>query len=82
MQDSLSSFEYQTGFQVLSEIHNENENKMQDKNAFKQATRFQSELIVEFQIAVYLNIVATLRIKPNYFLFYQTTFCPNFEPCR
>ena len=23
--------------------------------------------------------VSTLRIKPNYFLFYQTTFCPNFD---
>lgn len=40
MQHSLISFEYQTGFQDLSKIHNENEKNMPDKNAFKQVTRF------------------------------------------
>ena len=38
---------------------------------------------MEFQIAVYLNIVATQRIKkPNYFPFYQITFQCIFWPCR
>ena len=50
MQHSLISFEYQTGFQVLSEIHNENEKKMPDKNAFKQVTRFNQNWLWSFKL--------------------------------
>ena len=61
MHHSLISFEYQTGFQVLSEIHNEDEKKMPDKN----------------QISLWsfkLHSCDSKNKKPNYFPFYQITF--------